>query len=74
MLKHTLNGTLFISGEMTNLGKISLKCLLFVFINVRIPFSILSENGNDDRYTDPTSVHLSSCDVREALATELNNT
>jgi len=36
-------------------------CVSFV---VSVPFSVLSENRNNDRYT--TAVQFSSCDVNEA--------
>jgi len=39
-------------------------------IDIHIPFSGLSENQNNDTYTDPSLVHFSSCDVDEAVSVE----
>jgi len=34
-------------------------------IDVHIPFFILSKNQNNNRYTAPSSIHFSSCNVNK---------
>jgi len=62
MLEHVLNGKLFKSDDnMTNLGDYSWLSKP-TKMNVYIPFTILSENQNNDRYTEPSSVQFVRCE------------